>query len=257
MGVIGGKCAGRNCDSPLDRAGHHATTCPKGGDLYRRHNGLRDLIGRLLSEGGAAWAKEQGPSTDRTRPADILVPVWEQGSAVALNVTVVSPLNLDVVRQAGLTSGLEVGAPAAAAAALKHTAGDAACRELQWNLRALVANEYGGWGSEAEKFFKVHNRCQECPLCEARSPDCPLHWTGAAEAGGVRGRWYWTGSVYSNQSPPAAREAMGAVRVNACATELDHAERELAEMFVGGEVAAPEPSTHQHLHSRKLDEKAL
>jgi hypothetical protein len=155
VGVIGGKCAGRNCDSPLDCAGHHATTCPKGGDLYRWHNGLRDLIGRLLSDGGAAWAKEQGPSTDRTRPADILVPVWEQGSAVALDVTVVSPLNLDVVRQAGLTSGLEVGAPAAAAAALKHAAGDAACRELQWNLRALVANEYGGWGAEAEKFFRV------------------------------------------------------------------------------------------------------
>ena len=78
------------------------------------------------------------------------------GEAVALDVTFVSPLNLDIVQQAGLTCGLELGGLAAVRAeAKKHREGDAACALLGWKLVPLVANEYGVWGDEAVKFFRV------------------------------------------------------------------------------------------------------
>jgi hypothetical protein len=125
------------------------------------------MVGSQLSEAGVGWLHTrprwlrelQGPSTDRTRPADILINSWVEGTnAVALDVTVpVSPLNLDIVDQAGLTLGLGLGAPAAEAPAMaKHRAGDVACMQEGWFLCPLVvANEFGGWGSEAEKFFRT------------------------------------------------------------------------------------------------------
>ena len=85
----------------------------------------------------------------RTRPADLLVTNWDNGISAAFNVTVASPLNSNIITEAGMYSG----AAARAAELRKHTQNDSKCAELSWKCIPLAVECYGAWGPEALKAF--------------------------------------------------------------------------------------------------------
>ena len=69
---------------PLDKLGHHATTCKRGPHVCRRHSVLRDVLFELFSRALLSPELEKGSGMDhshsQTRPADILVPSWSIGN---------------------------------------------------------------------------------------------------------------------------------------------------------------------------------
>ena len=64
------------------------------------------------------------------------------GKPAAFDLSVTSPLNLNVLLEAGLTAG----AAAGATELRKH---DGKCRELGWVCVPMVVEAYGAWGAEA------------------------------------------------------------------------------------------------------------
>ena len=150
---------GSNCalcpDSALDPHGHHAVTCKRGGDAVLRHYKLRDILVesfhrahiRVQVEAGSGLSQDHSNS----RPADILVFDWDQGKPAALDLTVISPLNANILKEAGMTAG----AAAQAAEVRKHTANGQRCTNLGWSCIPLAVESYGAWGREAQMCFTL------------------------------------------------------------------------------------------------------
>ena len=118
--------------SVLDPLGHHALTCKWGGDVVSHHNKLRDTLAEACRRAHLSVKVEAGCNLtlghSHSRPADILVPNWSVGKPAAFDLSVTSPLNLNVLLEAGLTAG----AAARARELRKHEANDGKCRELGW-----------------------------------------------------------------------------------------------------------------------------
>ena len=157
--------AGSQCslcyDHSLDPLGHHATTCKRGGDVVIRHNNIRDILAESFCRAGISVQCEAGSGLShdnrRTRPADILVPNWFYSTA-ALDLTVISPLNSNVIAEAGFTGG----SAAASAEVLKHIENDPTCEDLGWICGPLAVEAYGGaWGIEAQRTISSLS----CRLC--------------------------------------------------------------------------------------------
>ena len=150
---------GSNCalcpDSALDPLGHHAATCKRGGDAVLRHNKLRDILVESFHRAHIHVQVEAGSglSHDRSHswPAGILVFDWNHGKPAALDLTVVSLLNANILNEAGMTAGVA----AQAAEARKHTANDQKCTELGWSCVPLAVESYGAWGKEAQECFAL------------------------------------------------------------------------------------------------------
>ena len=94
-----------------------------------------------------------GLSQDHTnsRPADIPVFEWDQGKPAALDLTVVSPLNANILNEVGMTAGAE----AQASEVRKHTANGQRCTNLGWSCVPLAVELYGAWGREAQMCFPL------------------------------------------------------------------------------------------------------
>ena len=90
------------------------------------------------------------PDHSQSRPADILVQNRNLGRPVALDISVVSPLNPSTLAEAGAT----VGAVLEATESRKHQANDDKCSALGWVSTPLVVDSYGAWGKEASTFFE-------------------------------------------------------------------------------------------------------
>ncbi|KAL5496452.1 hypothetical protein EMCRGX_G012736 [Ephydatia muelleri] len=141
----GSLCPGRG----LDHLSHHAVTCKRGGDVVTRHNRLRDCIGEVCRRAHIGVQVEVGnnltPSHSKTRPADILIPNWVMGRTAALDVSVTSPLNPQILLEAGVTATAAV----LTTEERKHDENDPKCSELGWVCIPVVAESYGAWGREA------------------------------------------------------------------------------------------------------------
>ena len=65
---------------PLDKLGHHATTCKRGPHVCCHHNVLRGVIFEFICQALLSPELEKGTGMDhshsQTCPADILVPSW-------------------------------------------------------------------------------------------------------------------------------------------------------------------------------------
>ena len=137
----------------LDPLGHHALTCKCGGDAVLRHNALRDTLVHFLHRAHASVQVEVGaglfPDHSQSRPADILLQNWNLGRPVALDISVVSPLNPSTLAEAGAT----VGAVLEATESRKHQANDEKCSALGWVSTPLAVDSYGAWGKEATLFL--------------------------------------------------------------------------------------------------------
>ena len=150
---------GSNCalcpDSALDPLGHHVATCKHGGDAVLRHNKLRDILVESFHQAHICVQVEAGSGLSQdhsnSRPADILVFDRDQGKPAALDLTVVSPLNANILKEAGMTAG----SAAQAAEVRKHTANGQRCTNLGWSCIPLAVELYGAWGREAQMCFTL------------------------------------------------------------------------------------------------------
>ena len=137
----------------LDPLGHHALTCKCGGDVITRHNALRDTLAHFLHRAHASIEVEAGaglfPDHSQSQPADILMKHWNHGRPIALDISVVSPLNPSTLAEAGVM----VGAVLEATERRKHQANDVKCLALGWVSTPLVVDSYGAWGNEASRFL--------------------------------------------------------------------------------------------------------
>ncbi|KAL5510481.1 hypothetical protein EMCRGX_G006034 [Ephydatia muelleri] len=109
----------------LDPLGYHALTCK--------------------FEVGAGLFSDPSQS----RPADILLQNWNLWRPVALDISVVSPLNPSTLAEAGATFG----AVLEATESRKHQANDEKCSALGWVSTPLAVDSYGAWGKEASLFL--------------------------------------------------------------------------------------------------------
>ena len=147
----------------LDPLGHHATTCNRGGDVVIRHNNIRGILAESFRRAGISVKCEAGRGLShdnyRTRPADILVPNWFCSRPAAIDLTVISPLNSNVIAEVGFTGG----SAAASAEVRKHTENDPKCEELGYICVPLAVEAYGAWGIEAQRTISrlAHRLCIE------------------------------------------------------------------------------------------------
>ncbi len=152
------------CDQILDSRCTHAMACMSSGDANRLHNELRDAVYIKCLEAGLAAEREQPnllPEDRRRRPGDIFVPHWPGGQGVAMDFAITSPLQLAQIHDAAASEL----AAATAYEQVKFSDRETArkCREHGVRLLPMVAESLGGWGTEAQKAFKVLGRS----LCSA------------------------------------------------------------------------------------------
>ena len=87
----------------LDPLGHHALTCKRGGDVVTRHNKLRDTLAETCRRAHLSVKVEAGSNLSKdhshTCPADILVPNWSLGKPAAFDLSVMSPLNSNILKR--------------------------------------------------------------------------------------------------------------------------------------------------------------
>ena len=137
----------------LDPLGHYATTCKQGGDVVFRHNRLRDILAETCRRAHFSVQVEAGcnltPDHSHSRPADVLISNWTPGKTAACDISVTSPLNSNIMSEAGVTAG----AAAQTTELRKHEANDVKCGELGRLCIPLVVESYGAWGKEAMESF--------------------------------------------------------------------------------------------------------
>eukprot|EP00731_Ephydatia_muelleri_P014454 Em0008g174a len=100
---------------------------------------VRDTLVHFLHRAHASVQVEVGaglfPDHSQSRPADILLQNWNLGRPVALDISVVSPLNPSTLAEAGATFG----AVLEATESRKHQANDEKCSALGWVSTPLAS----------------------------------------------------------------------------------------------------------------------
>ena len=140
-------------NTALDPLGHHAVTCRHGGNVFTRHNRLRDEVFDLCRHAHLSVSVERDHGLTRdlahTRPADILIAGWDRGKPAALDLTITSPLCSVILGE----SCHQAGAVALAAETRKLHSNGPKCQELGWSCIPLAVETYGNWGKQAHDTF--------------------------------------------------------------------------------------------------------
>ena len=76
---------------------------------------------------------------------------WSLGKPAAFDLSVTSPLNSNILLEAGFGAGQA----ARATEERKHEENDAKCKELGWVCVPMVVEAYGAWGTEAMESFSL------------------------------------------------------------------------------------------------------
>ena len=95
------------CRCTADPYGDHQVGCGGNGDRIARHNAIRDVIFSAAQFAALAPSKEAPGLVpgSHARPADVFLPSWSLGRPAALDVHVISPLQVLTVAEAALTPG--------------------------------------------------------------------------------------------------------------------------------------------------------
>eukprot|EP00731_Ephydatia_muelleri_P002494 Em0001g2494a len=121
------------------------------GGLGLRHVSYHSPAAYLASAVSSGLSFEVGaglfPDHSQSRPADILLQNWNLGRPVALDISVVSPLNPSTLAEAGATFG----AVLEATESRKHQANDEKCSALGWVSTPQAVDSYGAWDPD----FKI------------------------------------------------------------------------------------------------------
>ena len=138
-----GICPAGNCDRNNDIMGDHAIGCAYLGERTFRHNLLRDAIHSAAQAACLNPAREiRGllPGSE-ARPADVFLPSWVKGHDAALDVTVISPLQQNLVDRCANDNSLALDT----AHRRKMTARFEDCRSVNVVLVPLAVETFGGW----------------------------------------------------------------------------------------------------------------
>ena len=140
------------CNHHSDILGDHAISCGNMGERIARHDSLRDAL-FAVTQTACLGATREGrallPDT-QARPADVLIPHWTGGRDTALDVTVINPLQTELVRRAANKAGaaLEV------AFNRKMTQAGEACRREGIVFAPMPWETLGGWHEETVEQVK-------------------------------------------------------------------------------------------------------
>jgi hypothetical protein len=95
----------RQCGSPNDVDGYHALTCRCWGGRIYRHHALANVLATYMQSAHHNPQREKG-FDGASRPADVLIPHWELGQPLAIDLAVTHPLQPNNTQKAGdRTSG--------------------------------------------------------------------------------------------------------------------------------------------------------
>ena len=85
------------CKRPSDDLGDHAVVCGYQSERIARHNHLRDALFSAAASANLAPRKEERALIpgNNAKPADVLIPHFSAGKDLALDVTVVSPFQME------------------------------------------------------------------------------------------------------------------------------------------------------------------
>ena len=159
------------CGGVVDVYGDHALVCSNGGDRTKRHNMIRNCTYHCCASAGLApelekpgllqprplqgALPEDGIKRDRPearRPADIFLPRWRNGSAVALDFAVTSGLRPSTIR--GTLHDASAAACNYEDFKNRHLDTKRTCIDEGFEFIPMVAEAVGGgWGPAAAKVF--------------------------------------------------------------------------------------------------------
>ena len=155
------------CLCRMDPFGDHVLTC-SAGNLYGRHNQFRDGLSVLLQDSSYVVRSEitVPNSPEALRPADLLVVNTSVGSPIALDVSLVHPLQSSLPQAAALPGTL-----AHHRAQQKVERYRAACKTAGWRFCPAVYETTGGHNPSFGPFLKQWARKMSMAAgCSV--PDC-------------------------------------------------------------------------------------
>ena len=137
------------CGRQSDKHGHHAIACAVNGERIARHNNLCNVLFRTAQKANLGPQREfRGliPGS-AARPADLFLRNWERGRDAALDLTVISPLQVAVIDQEAANPGYAL----RFAWDRKMRSAFEACSSQRISFIPLPVETLGGWHVEAEK----------------------------------------------------------------------------------------------------------
>ena len=140
------------CGMQMDNQGDHSMNCRSGSQRNRRHNAVRDVVHALAAEAGVAPQLEVlGLVRGSARPADVLLPGWDSmGRAVAVDVTVVNPVQIKYIQRAAHESGIAL----EGAKQHKKDNVEEGLESVGITFLPFVMESFGGWDQEAVQLVK-------------------------------------------------------------------------------------------------------
>lgn len=151
------RCPG--CNQILDVFGDHLLCCRRN-NYTKRHQAVQEALVSCLVECGQGAEKERALPTDcqpagrQLRPADIFIPNWEGGHAVAIDLTISHGWSLSEQARGApgeLVSRERWRTFLCQREAAKHAMYDAWCQKAQWSFKAMAFGTWGGLGPECAK----------------------------------------------------------------------------------------------------------
>ena len=145
------------CHATADEFGEHQVGCGGNGDRITCHNAVRDVLYTAAQSAALAptWEASRLISDSLSRPADVLLPTWHNGRPAALDVHIISPLQVSTIHEAASTPGhaLEVGTQRKLSAHLS------ACRSSGIDFLPIVAETLGGLGEDTIQVVRAIGDC--------------------------------------------------------------------------------------------------
>lgn len=174
---VDAKCP--KCFKSLDIYGDHILGCTALG-IYQRHNEVRDTLANLYRGAGYEVETEVCLPQSDDRPADVFIHALEDGTAAAVDVSIVHPLQASS-SMAEVASGTTM----AAAVQKKQNMYKDRCRAVGWEFHAVVGETTGAWSKETHALlFKLTARMSM--------------QGGASATAGVGLAWYKMASALSH-----------------------------------------------------------
>jgi hypothetical protein len=139
-----------DCGKAIDPLGEHALHCGSYGGANLRHNRVRDILAYWAKKALMTVEKEKkGLLYDGCKPADIWIESYKDRMPWAFDITVVSPLKYDIIREAYA----EHLAGANDAAAGKYRKYKEDMKGRQFKLQPLAFEATGGFDEAAQMFI--------------------------------------------------------------------------------------------------------
>ena len=133
----------------LDTFGDHAVACHGRGDAISRHDRIRDRIASacLVANLSPVIEKRNLIAENNSRPGDVSLPCWKSGQSAALDITVTSSLQPNIISHAAEKSGY----PIEAAEDRKYTEYENSCAQQGILFVPLAIEVLGGLSRTLKK----------------------------------------------------------------------------------------------------------